>query len=440
MNERVNIVKEASVGGKSVLYWMSREQRVEANFALLAAREYATKHGLTLVVAFCVASEFLGASPEAFRFMGEGLMEVERALKAKNIPFKLLFGHPPAKIASFANEIGAGAVFVDFDPLRIKVSWLDELKKLFSGSIYEVDSRNIVPARLASDKKEFAAYTIRPKIHRLLPQFLMVPKELEAQSGAQKFFENNFSLFDALAKNRFFSGGRAAALAKLKEFLELKLDGYAMYRNDPTKDFVSELSPYLHFGQLSSLEVALAVRATKANEESKASFLEELIVRRELAENFCLYCKDYDNENSLEAWAKANMAITDNEPREYIYSQEEFESGATHDELWNAAQTELKIKGKIHGYMRMYWAKKILEWTPCTKDAFKVAVYLNDRYALDGRDPNGYAGIAWSIGGVHDRAWPVRKVFGKVRYMNYNGCKAKFDVKKYILKVERSLF
>lgn len=189
MNERVNIVKEASVGGKSVLYWMSREQRVEANFALLAAREYATKHGLTLVVAFCVASEFLGASPEAFRFMGEGLMEVERALKAKNIPFKLLFGHPPAKIASFANEIGAGAVFVDFDPLRIKVSWLDELKKLFSGSIYEVDSRNIVPARLASDKKEFAAYTIRPKIHRLLPQFLMVPKELEAQSGAQKFLK-----------------------------------------------------------------------------------------------------------------------------------------------------------------------------------------------------------------------------------------------------------
>jgi deoxyribodipyrimidine photo-lyase len=167
-------------------------------------------------------------------------------------------------------------------------------------------------------------------------------------------------------------------------------------------------------------------------------FWKSLSYVESFADNFCLYCTDYDNENSLEPWAKANMVITDNEPREYVYSLEEFESAKTHDELWNAAQTELKTKGKIHGYMRMYWAKKILEWTPSTKEAFKVAVHLNDRYALDGRDPNGYAGIAWSLGGVHDRAWPSRKIFGKVRYMNYNGCKAKFDVKGYIMKINRS--
>ncbi len=436
MNERAVNIKVGNVDGKSVIYWMSREQRAEANFGLLAASEYAKEHRLTLVVTFCLVSEFLGAAPEAFAFMGEGLPEVEADLKAKNIPFRLLHGHPPTKVAGFAKEIEAQAVFVDFDPLRIKRAWCSELLLQFAGSVFEVDSHNIVPTRLASGKKEFAAYTIRPKINKLLPRFLVEPPELAAEEGVQKLYENDFSVFESLPKNRYFRGGRGAALPKLKEFLDEKLDGYARDRNNPTKDAQSELSPYLHFGHISSLEIALAVSGAKANEESKAAFLEELIVRKELADNFCFYCEDYDNENSLEPWAKANMAITDEEPREYIYSQEEFEEAATHDELWNTAQNELKLKGKIHGYMRMYWAKKILEWTPGTKDAFKIATYLNDRYALDGRDPNGYAGIAWSIGGVHDRAWPPRKVFGKVRYMNYNGCKSKFDIKKYILKIK----
>lgn len=435
MNERIHTLKNGILQGKSVLYWMSREQRVEANFGLLAASEYASKNALTVIVAFCLP-EFLGATPEAFAFMGEGLREVEVGLKKVNIPFCLLQGHPPKEIASFAKSTEAQAVFCDFDPLRIKLAWQKELTEIFDGSVIEVDSHNIVPARVVSNKKEFAAYTIRPKIKKLLPQFLLYPPEPTIQSGAQKFYENDFSALDALPKNRFFRGGRRAAIERLKRFLDEKLDAYAANRNDPTKDAQSELSPYLHFGQISSLEIALAVKSAHANEESKEAFLEELIVRKELADNFCLYCRDYDNENSLEPWAKANMEATDEEPREYIYSLKEFENGSTHDELWNAAQNELKIKGKIHGYMRMYWAKKILEWTPSTKEAFKVAVYLNDRYALDGTDPNGYAGIAWSLGGVHDRAWPSRKVFGKVRYMNYNGCKSKFDVKKYILKIK----
>jgi deoxyribodipyrimidine photo-lyase len=436
MDERVFVLKNSAQKGKRVIYWMSREQRAEYNFGLLTASEYAKEHRLTLVVAFCLVSEFLGAAPEAFAFMGEGLPEVEADLKAKNIPFRLLHGHPPTKVAGFAKEIEAQAVFVDFDPLRIKRAWCSELLLQFVGSVFEVDSHNIVPTRLASGKKEFAAYTIRPKIKKLLPRFLVEPPELVTQNGAQEFYENDFSIFESLPKNRYFGGGRGAALERLKEFLTEKLDAYGLNRNDPTKDAQSELSPYLHFGHISALEVALAVEFAKANEESKAAFLEELIVRKELADNFCFYCDDYDNENSLEPWAKANVALTDEEPREYIYSLAEFEEAVTHDELWNGAQNELKLKGKIHGYMRMYWAKKILEWTPGTKDALKIAVYLNDRYALDGRDPSGYAGIAWSLGGVHDRAWPSRKVFGKVRYMNYNGCKSKFDIKKYILKIK----
>lgn len=436
MNNRTTTVKYGDLKGESVLYWMSREQRVEANFALLSACEYAKKNGLTLIVAFCVVKEFLLASPEAFAFMGDGLIEVEATLGLKNIPFRLLNGNPPIEIAKFADEISASAVFTDFDPLRIKRVWLKELMACYGGSIYEVDSRNIVPARIVSAKKEFAAYTIRPKINKLLPQFLEDYPILEVQKSKVFFYENDYSYFSSLPKNSYFRGGKVEALRLLQRFVSEKLDSYATHRNDPTKDGQSDLSPYLHFGQISSLEVALVLRATKANDESKAAYLEEIIVRRELAENFCLYCVDYDNENSLEPWAKTNMILTDEEHREYIYTLEEFESASTHDELWNAAQNELKIKGKIHGYMRMYWAKKILEWTPSTREAFKIAVYLNDRYALDGRDPNGYAGIAWSIGGVHDRAWPSRKVFGKVRYMNYNGCKAKFNTKAYILNID----
>lgn len=436
MDERVFALKNSAKKGKSVIYWMSRDQRVQYNFGLLKAADYASRNNLAIVVCFCLVPEFLGAAPEAFAFMGEGLTGVEADLKAKNIPFCLLHGNPPKEIAGFAKDVEAEAVFVDFDPLRIKKTWYYELLSVFGGSVYEVDSHNIVPARIVSAKKEFAAYTIRPKINKLLPLFLLQPLQLPTQNAEQEFYTNDYSSFAALSKNKFFIGGRAAALEKLKEFLDDKLDNYAKDRNDPTKDAQSELSPYLHFGHISSLEIALAISVAKANEESKAAFLEELIVRKELADNFCFYCDNYDTEGSLEPWAKANMALTDEEPREYIYSLSEFEEAATHDELWNEAQNELKIKGKIHGYMRMYWAKKILEWTPGTKDAFEIAVYLNDKYALDGRDPSGYAGIAWSLGGVHDRAWPSRKVFGKVRYMNYNGCKSKFDIKKYILKIK----
>ncbi|HRF57224.1 MAG TPA: deoxyribodipyrimidine photo-lyase, partial [Campylobacterales bacterium] len=280
MNEQITSVKVGNLRGKRVLYWMSREQRVEANFGLLAASEYANKRGLTLVVAFCVAPEFLGAAPEAFSFMGEGLKEVEGALVSKNIPFKLLYGNPSFEIVKFALMAEAEAIFCDFDPLRVKKAWQKELKEAFDGSIYEVDSHNIIPARFVSNKKEFAAYTIRPKIHKLLPQFLIAPPQLAAQDGVQIFYQNDFLALDILPKNSYFTSGRTAAIKRLNEFLETKLDGYAAYRNDPTKDYQSGLSVYLHFGQISSLEIAIRVKEVNANEQSKEAFLEELIVRK----------------------------------------------------------------------------------------------------------------------------------------------------------------
>ena len=207
-----------------------------------------------------------------------------------------------------------------------------------------------------------------------------------------------------------------------------KIELYAD-RNDPTKPGQSNLSPYFHFGQLAPQRAALA---TPQAGEHSASFLEELIIRRELSDNFTYYNDRYDSFDGLAAWAQQTLNDHRNDPRDYVYSLEQWEAARIHDELWNAAQNELITTGKLHGFMRMYWAKKILEWSSSPDEALAIGIYLNDAYALDGRDPNGYVGVAWSVGGVHDRAWFERPVYGKIRYMNANGCARKFDVKSYI--------
>ena len=218
----------------------------------------------------------------------------------------------------------------------------------------------------------------------------------------------------------------------LETFIQKKLNRYNDQRNDPNEDGQSDLSPYLHFGQISAQYIALRVEKSSAPENDKVAFLEELIVRRELADNYCYYNPHYDSYEGFPDWAKQTLEEHTNDKREYLYSNEELENGKTHDEIWNTAQKEMVQKGKMHGYMRMYWAKKILEWTKTPKEAMEIAVYLNDKYELDGRDPNGYVGCAWSIGGVHDRAWFERPIFGKIRYMNANGLKRKFDVEQYL--------
>ena len=195
---------------------------------------------------------------------------------------------------------------------------------------------------------------------------------------------------------------------------------------------MSDLSPYLHFGQIAPQRVAREIQQADAPPEAKQAFLEELIVRRELSDNFCWYNPDYDKFSGFPEWAQKTLDQHRDDRREYLYSLEEFEQGRTHDALWNAAQLEMVLRGKMHGYLRMYWAKKILEWTASPEEALEIAIYLNDRYELDGRDPNGYVGVAWSIGGVHDRAWGERPVFGKIRYMNLSGCQRKFKVDQYI--------
>jgi deoxyribodipyrimidine photo-lyase len=229
-----------------------------------------------------------------------------------------------------------------------------------------------------------------------------------------------------------FIPGSRSALRQLQQFLKEKMDFYDNQRNDPNANAQSNLSPFLHFGQISAQRIALEVQKASIAKDKKAAFLEEVVIRRELSDNFCWYNLNYDQFAGFPSWAQQTLNQHRKDQREYRYSLEEFEKAQTHDQLWNAAQKEMVYTGKMHGYMRMYWAKKILEWSETPEIALQSTIYLNDRYELDGRDPNGYAGIAWSIGGVHDRAWGERPVFGKIRYMSYRGSRSKFDVDQYI--------
>jgi deoxyribodipyrimidine photo-lyase len=440
-HERVSLLKEGKEMPGAVAYWMSRDQRVDDNWALIFAQELAIEKRSPFVVVFCMASQFLEATMRHYDFMLTGLKEVEQRLNALKVPFVAITGEPGNAVARFVATNRIACLVTDFDPLRIKRQWKEQVAGKIDIPFYEVDSHNIVPCRTASPKQEFGAYTIRKKIQRLLPEFLEDlpgPKIHPWQQGVLQIRTDWRKLSGAPRADRTVKAvdwivpGEKAAGKALRHFIAKKIGGYDAGRNDPSKDCQSNLSPYLHFGHLSAQRTALEVIKKVPDVPMRSSFLEELIVRRELSDNFCFYNPRYDSLEGFPAWAKRTLDDHRQDKRTYRYSVEEFESGTTHDDLWNAAQMEMVTRGKMHGYMRMYWAKKILEWSGSPEEAMGAAIYLNNRYELDGRDPNGYAGIAWSIGGVHDRAWGERNIFGKIRYMSYNGCRSKFDIRRYI--------
>jgi deoxyribodipyrimidine photo-lyase len=425
---------------------MQRDQRAEDNWALIYAQEMAIERKQPLIVIFCLVESFLGAAERHYRFMLKGLSYIKKDLEKYSIPFYFLQGEPSTVIPAFIAETGASALVTDFNPLRMTMQWRTKVNAKLIIPFFEVDAHNIVPCRFVSDKQEFGARTLRTKISRLLPDFLVPFPELVRHPFDSQLIENITAHTPLLLKekgpgdeatNEKGQGDEAdgEAFKKLDLFLNNKLEKYHLTRNFPELDGQSNLSPYLHFGQLSAQRIALEVQSAHAPAEAKSAFLEELIVRRELSDNYCLYNPDYDRFEGFPAWARTTLNLHRNDPRSHLYDISAFENGETHDDLWNAAQKEMVITGKLHGYMRMYWAKKILEWTASPEEAQAIAIYLNDKYSLDGRDPNGYAGIAWSVGGVHDRPWQQRPVFGMIRYMNYKGCERKFNVKEYIRKI-----
>jgi deoxyribodipyrimidine photo-lyase len=441
--KRVRTLKDGPEKPGAVLYWMSRDQRVQDNWALLHAQELALANQAPLAVCFCLVPGFLNAAFRQYSFMIHGLAEVEKNLAAQDIPFLLRTGNPNQEIPDLVKSLEATVLVTDFDPLKVKRAWKDDVAKKLAIPMYEVDAHNIVPCWQASPKQEWAAYTFRPKVRRALDEFLTDfpeladhPHKLGNTQGpiAWQDILKNHPADRTVPEVDWLKPGEIAAQERLKHFLEDKLAHYDRDRNDPTKDGQSNLSPYLHFGQISAQRVALAVIKSKAPQDTKDAFLEELIVRRELSDNFCFYNDKYDDFAGFPDWAQKSLKARRRDERDYVYSLEEFENALTHDDAWNAAQREMVLTGKMHGYMRMYWAKKILEWTASPEEAMEIAIYLNDRYELDGRDPNGYVGIAWSIGGVHDRAWKERPVFGKIRYMSFGGLKSKFAVEDYIKK------
>lgn len=438
--KRIRLLQKGNETNGPIVYWMSRDQRVYDNWALLYAQKLALENNKHLVVVFNLVPDFLEATIRQYGFMLKGLREVESELFKYNIPLILTSGKPEEKIPNLLNSLKASILVSDFDPLKIKRIWKRDVAKKIIIPFYEVDAHNIVPCLYVSDKIEFAAYTIRPKIHKGLIEFMdefiplkkMKKSEIISDKVDWNKIEKSLKINFDVKEVDWLKPGESEAEKIFDHFLQNKFEKYHELRNDPTKDHQSNLSPYLHFGQISAQRIALEVEKFKGNPESQKVFLEELIVRRELSDNFCYNNKNYDSFDGFHDWAKTSLNEHRKDEREFVYTLEQFENGKTHEDLWNAAQQEMVKTGKMHGYMRMYWAKKILEWTKSPEDALQIAIYLNDKYELDGRDPNGYTGIAWSIGGVHDRPWFERPVYGKIRYMNRNGAEKKFEVKAYI--------
>ena len=441
--DRIAQLKTGIERNGPVVYWMQRDQRVNDNWALLHAIELSVKNQFPLYVIFCLTDSFAGAGLRQYAFMIKGLEQVEIEFAKYNIPFKSLHGNPDIQIPEFIKDVSASTLITDFNPLKLTSIWKKKAAKKIDIPFYEVDAHNIVPCRIASPKQEFGAYTLRPKINKVLDTYLEeFPKITKLKRPLERINNNwldvlsNIKADKSVKEINDIRPGEDAALNSLQSFIDETFNIYGEKRNDPAAEATSGLSPFLHYGQIAPQRVALAIQHLTDNRESQEGFLEELIIRRELADNYCFYNKDYDSFEGFPLWGKETLHRHLKDKREYIYSRKEFETATTHDELWNAAQSEMVIRGRMHGYLRMYWAKKILEWSKTPDDAISTAIYLNDKYQLDGRDPNGYTGIAWSIGGVHDRAWFERSVFGKVRYMNLNGCKRKFDVDLYINKIK----
>jgi deoxyribodipyrimidine photo-lyase len=444
MNFKVNskrsiMLKDGVLGNGPVVYWMSRDQRADDNWALLFALEQANTLKRAVIVIFTLYFDYPGANKRHFSFMLKGLQQTANQLNTYNISFEILIGEPVQNLSNWLKQHHAAMLISDFDPLRHKQQWKKELALSINCPHYDVDAHNIVPCFYVSQKKEVGAYTLRPKINKLLPEFLESFPELEKQQLRYPSKSINWDLLLAQIPHNSevpeienIESGSKSAWEKFNFFINNKILNYNALRNNPNEDVQSELSPYLHFGQISSQQMAYKIVKQFVNDESANNFLEQLIVRKELSDNFCLYNPDYDNFEGFPDWAKKSLLKHQSDERSYDYSAEIFEKAQTHDELWNSAQKQMVRTGKMHGYMRMYWAKKILEWTKNPAEAMRIAVMLNDKYSLDGRDPNGYVGCAWAIGGVHDRPWFEREIFGYIRYMNYNGCKSKFDVNRYI--------
>ena len=450
INERVVQLNDAEVNANAryVLYWMQMFKRVDDNHALIWAIRKANELNLPLVVYEGLKYYYPWASDRLHTFILEGVEEKRKRFEKLGIRYVFYLQadsrSPRQTVARLAKD--AAMIVTDDYPCFIIPKHNERIAEKATIPVYAVDSCGIVPMS-KFEKEEWAAYTIRPKIKKLLDNYLkplaqedvaIRQPELKVDCPETIVRANEIAglvaacdIDHSVPPSPYYKGGTANGRKRLKTFVEEILPDYETARNKPDRDGSSRLSSWLHFGFLSPLEVALAVEDADAPRSAKDAYLEELIVRRELSFNLTRFNDRYDSLDCLPDWAKKTMREHADDERPVTYDLEELERGETHDELWNASQREMLQTGEMHNYVRMLWGKNVIAWSPSYEIAFETLVHLNNKYCLDGRDPNSYAGILWCFG-KHDRPWMERPVFGTMRYMTSGSTGKKFDSKKYI--------
>lgn len=447
--------------------------RLNDNWALALAHQLSQQSHQPLWLVFQLLPAIGQRSREHFDFLLDGLRELQTTAQTKHLPFTIITTGDLEELTTTLNSWSPGAIVLDFSPLKGPQQRANHLAKNLNCLVAQVDTHNTIPVWQTSDHQEYAARTIRPKIHRLLPDFFETAPtlpiyplaNLQLPAKNSIIFPNptatdwqsitDFVIAPSNQQQLAWQPGEVAAQTQLNIFLTERLTNFGFYRNDPNQTVCTDLSPYLHFGMISAttimsnalrhinldLDTVLTYdRSTPLTPQtlssqlelhSVATLLEELIVRKELADNFCFHNPNYDSLAGAPDWAQQTLAKHQSDLRSLNYSLEELACAKTADPAWNAAQTQLIKTGKLHGYLRMYWAKQLLLWTPNAKTAITFAITLNDRYSLDGGDPNGYAGILWSLAGLHDRPWQERPIFGTIRTMTATGLARKFNLGAY---------
>jgi deoxyribodipyrimidine photo-lyase len=433
--------------GQYVLYWMQQSQRAEHNPALEYAIQEANETNQKVIVGFGLMDGYPHANLRHYRFMLEGLVETAQMLEKRRIPMIVGHGHP----VDIALKLGAAASLIVCDRgyTRLQKNWRKRVATQADCAVIQIEADVVVPVEVASQKAEYAARTLRPKINARRNHYLRPLKTTAIKRDSLDLCADGLDLTDidatlnsmqldrSVAPSPHFQGGTHAARRRLDCFIHHSLAHYDAHSNQPQTDDISSMSPYLHFGQISPVYIALRIcHADYIPEADRERYLEQLIVRRELAQNFCEFTPDYDRYSTLPEWARRTLAEHRDDQRPHVYTKRQLENGKTHDAYWNAAMHEMRATGYMHNYMRLYWGKKIIEWTRTPEYAWRVMIELNDKYFLDGRDPNSYANIGW-IFGRHDHGWPERTVFGTVRYMSAAGLKRKADPDAYVEKVAR---
>jgi deoxyribodipyrimidine photo-lyase len=426
---------------------MQQSQRAHNNPALETAISHANRLNLPVRVIFVLTDRYPEANLRHYRFMLEGLAETRKQLVRRRIGLQVIKGDDPRTV--LAPLLKNTALLVcDVGYTRHQRNWRSAVLQSCPCRALAVEGDVVVPVAVTSPKAEYAARTIRPKIHRHLERFLVPCPRFRPEYPSDKTSWPGLDLSDidgildrleidrsVPAASDFFKGGPESARKHLQNFISHRLARYTGNRNQPQTDDISHMSLYLHFGQISPVALALAIRDTSTgNPEDRDAYLEELIVRRELAANFVHYTPNYDQYICLPAWAQKSLSEHAADKRPVVYDRQTLEAGQTHDPYWNAAMNEMRATGFMHNYMRMYWGKKVLEWSPSPQEAYDTLLFLNNRYFIDGRDPNSFAGVGW-VFGLHDRAWFQRDIFGKVRYMAASGLERKCDIQAYVEKV-----